>query len=99
MTSLALFGSLLLKDTVAVESSVLTNVAYDYQRAILQVAFCDGAIYQYLDVPVDGFEDLLRADSKGTYLNRHIRRRFPYRLIRSAEVAPTRAKIHRPTAP
>jgi hypothetical protein len=82
MTSVAVSRSLTLKDTVAVESSALATVAYDYQRAILQVTFRDGAIYHYLDVPASGFEDLLRADSKGAYLNSHIRRRFPHQLLR-----------------
>lgn len=86
MTSLS--GSLPLKDTIAVESSALADVAYDYQRAILQLTFRDGAVYQYLDVPVSGFEDLLRAASKGTYLNSHIRCRFSHRLLRVAQITP-----------
>jgi KTSC domain len=76
---------LLLTDTVAVASSALADVAYDYHLAILQVAFLDGSIYHYLDVPAHAFEELLRADSKGSYLNRHIRGRFPHLLLRAAQ--------------
>lgn len=63
---------------VAVESSLLANVSYDDQRAILQLEFRDGAVYQYADVPLQNFQDLLRADSKGAYFNHHIRGNFPY---------------------
>jgi hypothetical protein len=83
------FASLLLIDTVAVVSSALANVAYDCLRSILQVTFRDGSIYQYLDVPVHVFEDLLRADSKGAYLNSHIRRRFPHRILCAAAIPAT----------
>jgi hypothetical protein len=82
-------GSLLLTNIVAVESSAIANVAYDYQRAILQVAFRDGSIYQYLDVPALGYEDFLRADSKGGYLNSQIRPRFPHQILRTVKKAAT----------
>ncbi len=84
MTPLPSASPVLLTDTVAVESSAFANVAYDYQRDILQVAFHDGSVYHYLDVPTDDFEDLLRADSKGGYLNSRIRGRFPHVILRAA---------------
>jgi hypothetical protein len=65
-------------DPVAVESSSLANVSYDDQRAILQVEFRDGAVYQYAGVSLQTFQDLLQASSKGAYFNRHIRGLFPY---------------------
>ena len=75
--------------TVAVESSALAQVAYDEQRAILHVQFRDGAVYQYLGVPLRIYQDLLRADSKGAYFNHHIRSRFPYAILRGAVPAPS----------
>jgi len=71
-----LFTSLLMLDAVVVESSALAKVAYLDTRAILQVEFHDGAIYHYRGVPTQTYWDLLRADSKGTYFNHHIRNRF-----------------------
>jgi len=62
---------------ITVESSVLAQVRYDRQWAILQVAFRDGAIYQYAGVPLQTYGELLRAESKGAYFNRHIRTAFP----------------------
>src|SRR2546425_10746599 len=47
---------------LAVQSSLLTSVAYDRDRAILQLEFGDGAVYQYFGVPV-------QRDRKSTRLN------------------------------
>jgi lysyl-tRNA synthetase class 2 len=69
--------SLLAMTRVAVESSALAQLAYDEQRTVLHVVFCDGAVRQYLGVPLQNYRDLLRAESKGGYFNRHIRNVFP----------------------
>ena len=76
--------SLPLMNTVTVESSSLANVAYDHQREILQVEFRDGAVYQYVDVPFQIYQNLLQADSKGGYFNHHIRRPFSHAILRTA---------------
>ena len=85
--SLVFPRSLSLMDTVAVESSSLAKVAYDNQREILQVEFRDGSVYQYLGVPLQTYQNLLRADSKGGYFNHHIRRPFPHAIFRAATPA------------
>jgi hypothetical protein len=72
------------QDTVTVESSALAKVAYDSQRATLQVEFRDGAVYQYFGVPLHTYQELLQADSKGDYFNRHIRSPFPHTILRPA---------------
>ena len=56
---------------VAVQSSSLTQVAYEHRKAILRVEFRDGSAYQYANVPLRTYHDLLRADSKGAYFNHH----------------------------
>ena len=86
---LASCGSLPLLDRVVVESSLLAKVAYDHQRAILQVEFRDGALYRYLGVPIQTYQDLLRADSKGAYFNHHIRSAFPYAMVQGRATAPS----------
>lgn len=63
--------------SVAVQSSSLSKLAYDSQHAILQVEFRDGRVYQYSGVPLQTFQELLQADSKGAFFNHHIRSRFP----------------------
>ena len=67
---------------VAVNSSLLAKVSYDAGQSVLQLWFCDGAIYRYFGVPATISDDLLAAESKGTYFNREIRDWFPYALVR-----------------
>jgi hypothetical protein len=69
---------------MATQSSSLAQVAYDPRRLILHVEFRDGATYQYADVPVDTYHDLLQADSKGAYFNRCVRNIFRHALVRAA---------------
>ena len=61
-----------------VESSTLAGVAYDADRTILQLEFCDRTVYQYFGVPAAVYEALLLAPSKGAYFNRMIRGRFAH---------------------
>ena len=58
---------------VAIRSSSLAQVAYDCHQSILRVQFRDGTAYDYEGVPLQSYLDLLQADSKGAYFNRHIR--------------------------
>jgi hypothetical protein len=70
---------------VSLESSLLAWVRYDAVRRNLQVQFRSGERYLYFQVPPVCYHDLLEADSKGAYFNRHIRNCFPYQnLSRSA---------------
>jgi KTSC domain-containing protein len=67
---------------VALRSSSLAHVAYDRYREILQVEFRDRTVYQYVTVPIQTYYDLLRADSQGSYFNRHIRSCYPHNALR-----------------
>ncbi len=64
-----------------VESTTLATVAYDEARQLLQLEFCSGATYLYVNVPAAVHQALLDAPSKGRYFNRAIRGRFPYQPI------------------
>ena len=70
-------------NTTTVESTTLATVAYEDAQELLQLEFRSRAVYQYYGVPVAVYEALLRAASKGSYFNRAIRGRFPYRLVSS----------------
>jgi KTSC domain-containing protein len=61
---------------LAVESTTLITIAYDLDRQLLHLEFRDRAIYHYFDVPVDVYQGLVIAPSKGGYFNRSIRGRF-----------------------
>jgi len=67
--------------STAVESSVLTSVAYYGTDQTLQLQFRTGAVYRYFAVPPTVFRALLTAESKGAYFNRSIRNRFRYQRL------------------
>jgi len=63
---------------VPVDSSVLLAARYTHAERLLQLAFRSGRVYQYIQVPLRVFTDLLSADSSGTYFNQNIRDHFPF---------------------
>ena len=77
----------------AVESTTLVTVSYDDTRELLQLEFCNGAVYQYFDVPAVVHQSLLAASSKGRYFNWVIRGHFPYRLISDLDDTARRAEV------
>jgi hypothetical protein len=63
---------------VKVESTLLSAVAYDASDQILELEFRDRSIYRYFRVPVDIYDALVRASSKGQHFNQAIRGNFSY---------------------
>ena len=70
--------------SVPVSSSWLARVAYDAERAVLQLELHSGAVYQYFHVPLQTYQDLLQADSCGVYFNHHIRGPYPCTALHRA---------------
>lgn len=66
---------------ILVKSSTLRSLAFDAEHNILETEFSNGSVYQYFGVPQRIYEGLLRATSKGSYLNIHIRDRYPTRKV------------------
>jgi hypothetical protein len=66
---------------VDLQSTSLNAATYEGQDAFLELEFRNGAIYRYLGVPEQVYQELLSAESKGQYFNQHIRNRFPYAKI------------------
>ena len=64
-----------------VKSSNLHSVGYDRDLKVLQVEFRSGGVYQYYDVPENIYFELLKAESKGRYLNSQIAFRFRYESV------------------
>jgi KTSC domain len=63
---------------VDLKSTSLTAATYQDQTALLELEFRSGAIYRYMGVPAQTYQELLRAESKGRYFNQQIRNRFTY---------------------
>jgi KTSC domain len=70
-----------------VASSLLASVAYDADHCILQLEFHSGAVYRYFDVPLSIYQQLMAADSKGSYFNHSIRGCFLHKFVLKAEPA------------
>ena len=66
---------------VDLKSTSLHAATYQDQSAFLELEFLSGAIYRYLGVPAQIYQELLRAESKGRYFNQHIRNGFTYTQI------------------
>ena len=64
-----------------IESSTLRAVGFDDAHNILEAEFASGLVYHYFGVPRRVYDGLLRAPSKGSYFNLHIRDHYPTRKI------------------
>lgn len=61
-----------------VTSSAISSVGYDDRSSVLEVEFASGAVYDYLDVPKKVYQALLKAPSKGSFVSRRVRDRYPF---------------------
>ena len=65
----------------SVESSNLASIGYDIENEILEVEFKHGGVYQYFDVPVNVYEELMNADSHGVYFSANIRNDYEFQKM------------------
>lgn len=65
----------------AVQSSSIATVGYDEEQQVLEIVFTDGRVYHFLEVPPERVLSLLRAESKGRFLNTEIKPDFGYRAV------------------
>jgi hypothetical protein len=68
-------------DRIAVISSTIRSIGYDAESEALEVEFQSGKVYQYTGVPPHIYDGIMRADSKGKYLNAHIKECFACRRV------------------
>ena len=71
---------------VPVESSSIASIGYAPQERVLELEFRQsGEVYQYFDVPAEEYAAFLAADSKGTYVNQHLKPRgYRYQRLPSS---------------
>ena len=67
---------------VSVSSSNLDSVGYDEDNFILYVRFLNGSEYVYKSVPKKVYEELLKSTSKGSFLHKYIKNKYPYEKIK-----------------
>jgi KTSC domain len=62
---------------VPLESTLLASALYHPRPRRLEIEFRSGERYLYFQVPPACYQQLLQADSKGSFFNRNIRNHFP----------------------
>ena len=66
---------------IPIESSAVSSVGYDPRTKALDIEFAGGVVYRYAPVPDRVVRQLLRAPSKGRFVNARIRDAYPFRRI------------------
>ena len=64
---------------IPVASSNIASVGYDKEAKILEIEFHHGAIYQYVDVPENVFEEFMSSPAMGSYFMNEIKSKFKCR--------------------
>ena len=64
-----------------VTSSNVADVGYDAASMTLEIGFKNGTVYQYFDVPEPVYQELLRSDSVGSFLNQQIKNSYRYAKV------------------
>jgi KTSC domain len=71
-------------ELIPVVSRSIRSVGYEEGRHVLYVQFIDGEVYEYFNVPVGDFVDLLHASSIGWFVNKRIKPYYDYRKLKAA---------------
>jgi lysyl-tRNA synthetase class 2 len=66
---------------IPIDSSAVNSVGYDPRTKALDIEYAGGIVYRYARVPNRIFRQLLRAPSKGRFVNARIRDAYPFRRI------------------
>jgi hypothetical protein len=80
-------------DWVQVKSKMLVEIAYSSEWRQLYLKFCPGDVYCYRGVPPARYQELLAADSKGSYARDNILHCYPYERIYVADGPAQRAGV------
>lgn len=64
-----------------VSSTTVASIGYDEPTQTLEVEFTNGSVYQYYNVPLNIYDELMAAGSKGQFLNTYIRNAYPYSRV------------------
>ena len=64
-------------ERVKVSSSNIRSIGYEESTKTLEIEFKQGSVYQYKGVPKNIFENLMNANSHGTYFHSYIKDKYP----------------------
>lgn len=71
-------------------STALATAGYSKRLHIMEIEFCNGAVYRYLDVPAIVYRDFIAAASKAQYYDWNIKGRYRSLRLRSAAAQASR---------
>lgn len=63
-------------------SSVISAIRYNSDTATLRIIFVSGMVYDYKNVPEDIYKEMKSSESKGAYLNLHIKGYYTFEKIK-----------------
>ncbi|MDR3678659.1 MAG: KTSC domain-containing protein [Flavipsychrobacter sp.] len=66
---------------LSMPSSVILAKEYFAERKVLRITFVSGLIYDYLDVPLEVYDEMKKATSKGTFLNTRIKGIYNFKRV------------------
>jgi hypothetical protein len=62
-------------------SSVIYKITYNASSLTLRITFVSGSIYDYRNVPIEIYQGMKSAASKGTYFNQYIKGKYSFEKI------------------
>ena len=62
---------------IVIKSNAIEAVGYDSQTLEMKIRFKHGSTYDFCGVPQHVYDELMKAASKGTYYNEHIKDQYP----------------------
>jgi hypothetical protein len=68
-------------ERVPLVSGALVSAGYEASSEELEIEFHGGRVYRYSQVPMGVYEFLVRTKNKGSYVNRMIHGRYPFREV------------------
>lgn len=64
-----------------VDSSLIRSIGYDLASSVMEVEFMNDHVYEYKDMPLSIYSELMAAESKGTYFNDFVKDLYSYRQL------------------
>lgn len=77
-----------------IHSSNIKSIGYSPIRKKLEVEFKSGDVYRYKSVPRNTYKHMMSSESKGRFLNEHIKYKYPYRKYEDKEGNKVRENWH-----
>lgn len=68
-------------DRVAVKSTEIAIVGYDSRNSKLEITFRRGGVYRYAGVPGNVYDELMNAESQGSYFAENIKEKYPFTKV------------------